>query len=95
MKTSSLVGIFICVLFLVVFVQQPALAYIGPGTGIAALGALFAIIAGVIAAIFGFLWYPIKRLLRKRKSSATRTQNNSVHPDRHLETTSDREGVEK
>ena len=69
MKTSSLVGIFICVLLLVVFVQQPAMAYVGPGTGIAALGALLAIIAGVIAAIFGFLWYPIKRLLKKRKQT--------------------------
>ena len=67
MKISSFVGIFFCVLLLVIFVQQPAMAYVGPGTGIAALGALLAIIAGVIAAIFGFLWYPIKRLLKKRK----------------------------
>ncbi|MGB5632771.1 MAG: hypothetical protein WBM44_18495 [Waterburya sp.] len=72
MKTSSLITISICVLLLVVFLQQPALAYVGPGTGIAALGALLAIIAGVIAAIFGFLWYPIKRLLRKRKQTETR-----------------------
>ena len=69
MKTSSLVTISICVLLLVVFVQQPAMAYVGPGTGIAAIGALLAIIAGVIAAIFGFLWYPIKRLLRKQKQT--------------------------
>lgn len=70
MKTSSLVGISICVLLLVIFIQQPAMAYVGPGTGIAALGAFLAIVAGVIAAIFGFLWYPIKRLLRKRKQTA-------------------------
>lgn len=69
MKTSSLIGIFIGVLLLVIFIQQPALAYVGPGTGIAALGALLAIIAGVIAAVFGFLWYPIKRLLRQRKQT--------------------------
>ncbi len=72
MKTSSLITISICVFLLVVFLQQPALAYVGPGTGIAALGALLAIIAGVIAAIFGFLWYPIKRLLRKRNQTETR-----------------------
>ena len=72
MKKSSLISIFICVLLLVIFIQQPAMAYVGPGTGIAALGALLAIIAGVIAAIFGFLWYPVKRLLRKRKQSQSK-----------------------
>ena len=69
LKISSLVGIFICVLLLVILVQQPAMAYVGPGTGIAALGALLAIIVGVIAALFGFLWYPLKRLLKKRKQA--------------------------
>ncbi|VEP15143.1 hypothetical protein H1P_310044 [Hyella patelloides LEGE 07179] len=69
MKKSSFVGIFMFALFLVILVPQPAMAYVGPGAGIAALGALLAIIAGVIAAIFGFLWYPIKRLLQKRKQS--------------------------
>jgi len=70
-KTSSLISIAICVLLLVVFVQQPAMAYVGPGTGIAALGALLAIIVGVIAALFGFLWYPMKRLIKKRKQAAS------------------------
>lgn len=67
MKKSSFIAIFCLSLLLVILVPQPAMAYVGPGTGIAALGALLAIIAGVIAAIFGFLWYPIKRLLKKRK----------------------------
>ena len=70
MKISSFIGISVCVLLLVIFIQQPAMAYVGPGTGIAALGAFLAIVAGIIAAIFGFLWYPIKRLLRKRKQTA-------------------------
>ena len=67
MKRSRFVSIFISALLFVILIPLPAMAYVGPGTGIAALGALLAIIAGVIAAIFGFLWYPIKRLLRKRK----------------------------
>ncbi|WP_192901177.1 MULTISPECIES: hypothetical protein [Okeania] len=45
------------------------MAYVGPGAGLAAIGAFFALVAGIIAALFGFLWYPIKRLLRKRKQS--------------------------
>ena len=69
MKISSFIGISLWVLLLVIFIQQPAMAYVGPGTGIAALGAFLAIVAGIVAAIFGFLWYPIKRLLRKRQQT--------------------------
>ena len=46
----------------------PAFAYLGPGAGLAAIGTFLALIIGVIAAFFGFLWYPLKRLLRKGKA---------------------------
>ena len=39
-------------------------AYIGPGAGLSAFGALIALIAAVVIAIFGFVWYPLKRLMR-------------------------------
>jgi len=42
-----------------------ALAYAGPGAGISAVGTLFSIIAAFFLAIVGFIWYPIKRLLRR------------------------------
>ena len=46
----------------------PALAhaYIGPGAGISAIGSLLALIAAVVLAIVGFIWYPIKRILDRR-----------------------------
>lgn len=44
-------------------------AYIGPGTGLSAIGAVLAVIAGVAVTIFGFFWYPIKRLLGKGKKN--------------------------
>ena len=44
-------------------------AYIGPGTGLSAIGAVLAVVAGIAVAIFGFFWYPIKRLLGKNKKS--------------------------
>lgn len=47
---------------------QIAFAYVGPGSGLSAIGAFLALVAGVIMAILGFLWYPIKRLLGKKKS---------------------------
>lgn len=48
-----------------------AQAYIGPGAGISAIGAALALLAAVFFAIVGFVWYPVKRLLRKRKAPAT------------------------
>ena len=69
MKQLSFAGTFVLSLLLVLLISQPAMAYIGPGAGLAAIGAFLAIVAAVIAAIFGFLWYPIKRLLQKRKQS--------------------------
>ena len=44
-------------------------AYIGPGTGLSAIGAVLAVAVGIAVAIFGFFWYPIKRLLGKRKET--------------------------
>ncbi len=57
---------FVLVLLLCIGVSD-ALAYVGPGAGLSAIGSFLALIVAVIAGIFGFLWYPIKRLLRGRK----------------------------
>ena len=50
-----------------------AQAYIGPGAGVSAIGAALALLAAVFFAIVGFVWYPVKRLLRamRRKSDDT------------------------
>lgn len=42
----------------------PAAAYLGPGAGLSALGSLLALVAGLAVAIVGFVWFPIKRLIR-------------------------------
>jgi hypothetical protein len=47
----------------------PAFAYLGPGVGLSAIGAFLALIVGVIVAFFGFIWYPLRRLLRKGKAA--------------------------
>ncbi len=47
-----------------------ALAYIGPGAGISAIGSLVALAATVALAIVGFVWYPIKRLRRRVRQKA-------------------------
>lgn len=58
-------------------VAGPAMAYIGPGAGISMLGALWAVIAGIVLALAGLLIWPIRALLRRRKAQ-TQTANASV-----------------
>ena len=44
------------------------MAYVGPGAGLSAIGTLIAVIGAVLLAVVGFVWYPIKRLLKARKA---------------------------
>lgn len=48
----------------------PAWAYVGPGAGLTAIGSLLALLSAVVLALVGFIWYPVKRLLRKRRQAA-------------------------
>ncbi len=48
-------------------VSIPVNAYIGPGMGGGALVAILAFFVAIFLGIWGVLYYPIKRALRKRK----------------------------
>jgi hypothetical protein len=51
-----------------------AQAYVGPGAGLSAIGSLVALMGTIAVAILGFIWFPIKRLLkslRKPKVAAS------------------------
>jgi hypothetical protein len=50
---------------------EPALAYIGPGTGAGLIATVLGILVAITLALFAVLWYPIKRLL-KRNSNKSR-----------------------
>lgn len=60
---------FAILIIVVVLILQPQnlLAYVGPGTGMSAIGTFIAFVLGIFVAILGFIWYPVKRIL-KRKS---------------------------
>jgi hypothetical protein len=55
----------LCVLAGLVLSTQ-AQAYMGPGAGLSAIGSFFSLIAAFFFALVGFVWYPVRRLLRKR-----------------------------
>lgn len=47
----------------------PALAYIGPGAGLGAIGTVIAVLGAIVLLIVGFVWYPVKRLIKRRKAA--------------------------
>lgn len=50
-----------------------AVAYVGPGAGLSIIGSLLAFFAAIVVGIFGFVWFPVRRYLRKRKLSKAET----------------------
>jgi O-antigen/teichoic acid export membrane protein len=44
-----------------------ASAYIGPGMGGGVFAAVLGVIGAILLALFGILYYPIKRMLKNRK----------------------------
>jgi len=44
---------------------ETAHAYVGPGAGLTAIGTLLAFLGAIGLALVGFVWYPVKRLIRR------------------------------
>ena len=57
----------VVILAVVCVFPRAAVAYVGPGAGLSALGAFLAVVVAIIVALFGFVWYPIKRLRQRWK----------------------------
>ena len=56
------------ILFLSLFlISSPSYAYIGPGMGGGAIAAILGFFAAILLALWGILYYPIKRALKNRK----------------------------
>lgn len=74
-RISKLAIFLVIMLFL-----QPnnLLAYVGPGTGMSAIGTFLAFIFGIFVAILGFIWYPIKRLLKKKSKEPDQIDNDNI-----------------
>ncbi|ALM54627.1 hypothetical protein AR456_09725 [Halomonas huangheensis] len=58
----------------------PALAYVGPGAGLTAIGTMIAVIAALVLAVIGFVWYPLKRVMRRRRAERTSADEDSQKP---------------
>ena len=62
MRPVTIIAVLLTISF-----TTPALAYIGPGAGIGAIGTVVAVIGAILLMIAGFVWYPIKRMLKLGK----------------------------
>lgn len=62
-----------------------AQAYVGPGLGAGAIGAILGILGAALLAVFAVVYYPIKRAIRGRRpanAANTSPQRSDVNPDR-------------
>ena len=60
-----------------------AYAYLGPGSAVSAVGTLIALLAAILIAIIGFVWFPIRRMMRrshKTKQDDSIAQNTTISP---------------
>ena len=42
-------------------------AYLGPGVGGGVIAATLGIVIAILAAVFGLIWFPLKKFFKKRK----------------------------
>lgn len=70
-------GLLVCLL-LVLAPVGAANAYIGPGVGAGAIGAVLGVLGGIGLAIFSIIYYPIKRALKMKKKKAKPAESPDV-----------------
>ena len=56
-------------------IAKTSFAYLGPGVGGGVIAATIGIIVAIFAALFGLIWFPVKRLLKKRKENKSQDQS--------------------
>lgn len=61
---SKLVRAALLLVALSAIVPDATLAYGGPGSVISGIGAFLAAVAALVATLFGFIWFPLKRLYK-------------------------------
>lgn len=52
-------------------------AYVGPGAGLTAIGSVLAFVGAVLLLVGSVLWYPMKRMIRRRRGADTRLSEES------------------
>ena len=61
---------------LIILTSTSSYAYLGPGIGGGIIAATFGVIIAILSALFGLIWFPLKRFLKKKKEKEKEKQNN-------------------
>ena len=59
--------IYLIIVIALLSISNPASAYLGPGVGGGLIVGVIGVIGALLIALFGVLYYPIKRALKNRK----------------------------
>ncbi|MDJ0652677.1 MAG: hypothetical protein QNJ40_00875 [Xanthomonadales bacterium] len=71
----------LAVLLCLATVAAPAAAYIGPGAGISVIGSLLGLLATIVVAIGAILFWPVRRMLKRRKQRAAQAEGPEISED--------------
>ena len=55
-------------------ITTSSFAYLGPGVGGGVIAATIGIIVAIFAALFGLIWFPVKRLLKNKREKRSTTK---------------------
>ena len=64
-------------IFLLFIIPINAHAYLGPGVGLGILAATVGVILAIFAGLFGILWYPVKKIIKKKKEKKNETDKST------------------
>ena len=80
-----MINFWLAVMALVLAPVTSALAYVGPGAGLSAIGSLVALVVAILVAVIGFVWYPVKRLLKRNQEPGIELEETPESPVETIE----------
>ena len=64
----------ISLIIVLLLINNSAYAYIGPGMGGGVIAAVLGVIGAILLALFGIIYYPIKRMINNRRMKKNRNK---------------------
>jgi len=71
---SGRIYVAVAILAALMLTPQLTLAYVGPGTGLSAIGSFLALLMAIVLTVVGFFWLPLKRVLKARRQKVVPPQ---------------------
>ena len=64
-------------MIILISIQIPAFAYIGPGAGIPFIGSFIGFVVTIVLVISAILFWPIRKLLKRKKTNHNKDTDNN------------------